>query len=434
MRTAPKPTSRLQRILQNNYILLVLSAAIAFLVWIILVLNVGGADEENTIRKVPVEINFSGTVAERLQLQAFWLKEAVQPEDITVDVTVKGRRYDISDAVLKPEDFTATLVSRDVSTAGDYQLEISVASKNPLDRDKYEILDISPKTVSVYFDYVKEKTFPLTVRREGQYSVPEGFVTEAPILSQTSVTISGPAKEMNAIAGVLARFQTEGEYKETTLVKDVEIVPVNAFDDNEFRYLTIEGGEAHVNATIPVLKRATVQPIVQWANVPTAYSKGPPSVTITPSVLDVAMPEGMLDDTNRLIIGTVDFAKLDPAHNTFTFKPGQDLLADVRFLADTKEVKASVNLEGYSTKTVTLSASACTASADGYRVTSSVRRVTVVGPPAALDTVTSDSVKGIADVSAVAEDAESASVPVAIQLPRPDCWVYGSYETKVVKE
>ena len=89
------------KLFYNNRYLAVFSFIAAFIIWIVVVMEFS-PETTYKIQDVPVVITLENTTAEKLDLQPFTEKE------YTVDVTVKGKRYSITQRDISPEDITVT--------------------------------------------------------------------------------------------------------------------------------------------------------------------------------------------------------------------------------------------------------------------------------------------------------------------------------------
>ncbi|MDR1464142.1 MAG: hypothetical protein LBJ11_02415 [Oscillospiraceae bacterium] len=420
---------QVRRLLDDNRVLLPFSLFLAFWAWVLLLMAFG-SDEEQVITKVPVEMHLAGTVAEQLGLQPFWpLQQGKTPEDLTVNVTVKGKRYDISPAALKAEDLSATLVLGDVNSPGEYDLEVRVTPKRAALREKFEITEISVTSIHLYFDHLKEGSFKLEPVTEGEWSVPDGYYAGDTLLYPETITISGPAGEFNKIKRVQAILRPKGQLKQTTSFSGLEIRPLNEFGDNLFLYLRVGAADEEITATIPVWKKASLSAAVDYRSVPTAYLSNPLPVTLTPAVFSAALPEASLRPGGTYTVGAIDFRHLSPSRNTFTF-PVADM-KEIKIFDNAAEFRAEVDMTDLDTKTFTLYATNIRATAEEdtpnvQATPGNVRRVTVVGPTAALAALTADDLSGEIIIPADVA-AGSQQFPVTAYVGRDDCWIYGDY-------
>lgn len=414
------------RVFRSDKVLIPLSLFLAIWVWLILV--VGSSEQETrAIAKIPVSVDFSGTVSERLGLEAFW-PQNVNPEKLTVDVTIRGRKYDISPAVVSAADLLVELLPKDingsdVNSAGDYQLRVQVGKRN--ERQNYEIVEISPSTFQVYFDHPKTATFLLEPAPIGVIAAAsEDYYAGAPLLTRRTVSVSGPAKDVNSIQEVRAQFLVPGPLEATQTFNDVEINPVIEFGAVS-PYLKIDTGASAISVTVPVWKRAELTVSADFMDQPSAYITEPLPVEYTPETIRAALPEESIQADGSYSVGQISFHRLSPADNVFRF-PAEGL-KEIHFFSEVEEFYARVDMTGMAEARLTLPASAIHV-AGGSAALSDVKNVVVVGPEASVAALTDGALRG---ELVITDDTPRGSVnlPVSVALKDiDDCWIYAPAE------
>jgi len=416
-------TGRMYTLLRDQRVLFGISILLAAVVWLVLAV-INGEEREIPIDSVPVRADFSGTVAEELGLQPFWSGPQTDPDNLTVTVTVRCRRYENITA----ETLNAVLVTENVSTAGLQRLAIRVNPKKEEDRERFTVLDVTPDSISLHFDRPKSLEFELTPVLMSELDVAEGYDAQDVLLSKKSVSIYGPAALVDAIVTVRAEIDPVGTYSETAVFENINIVPVDS-GGNTSPYLTVEGGEPQVNATLPVWKRATLHPAVDFQNVPGGYLSAPLPVKVSPSAVNAALPEDRIAEDMRYSVGKIDFQALAPANNRFSF-PAQDL-KEIRLFDETVTFTAVVDLAGFDIERFTLPGVQVEAPVDGKFAAQfgDITNVMVVGPAQVVAALTPFDLTGEVKIP---EDAHPGRVtlPVMIRVSREDCWVYGEYTVR----
>ncbi|MCL2301190.1 MAG: CdaR family protein, partial [Firmicutes bacterium] len=376
-KTGEKPgekNGRLHTLLRDRRVLMGISLLLAVVVWLVLAV-INGDMQPKTIEKVPVRADFSGTLAEEMGLQPFWAGPLTDPHHLTVDVVVKCKRYenitaDTLEAVL--------MVTGNEYPAGEHNLAIRVTPKREADRDRYELVSVTPASIWLYFDRYKSLEFGLTPAVVGEVSAAEGYYADALKLSKKGVSVSGPAQLVDAITLVKAEVNLgEETYGETAVFTDIPVYPVDSNGDTS-PYLTVEEGE--VNATLPVWKRVTLVPAVTFEDIPPAYLGEPLPVKLYPAELHAALPKGRIAEDLRYSVGTIDFRALSPGNNRFSF-PAEDL-KEIKLFDDTETFTAVVNLAGFDTARFTLPGAQAQALPDERFAAQfeDVANVVVVGP------------------------------------------------------
>ena len=232
---------KLNDLFNNDVFLLVFSLVAALFVWLLVVINVSPA----TTRVIKgVKVNIDSTIPSQFGLEVFGEKE------FTVDVTVKGKKYQISSAALSADDITVTAQTNNVDSAGNRTLQLKA---EPPEGADYTVTNISSKTIDVYFDTSKTVQMVIEPRvvADGFPIVEDGFTCGNINLSETSVTVTGPSTEINRIEKVVARLVLEKSLSSNKSA-DAEIVLLNDKDKSDFKYVTMNIDK--VVLTIPVLQ------------------------------------------------------------------------------------------------------------------------------------------------------------------------------------
>ncbi|MBQ6935206.1 MAG: hypothetical protein IJN49_01530, partial [Clostridia bacterium] len=176
--------SKFSVLLNNNKFVFVIAFLSSIIIWLAVTINV--SPETTRIIK-DVKVTVDSTVPSQFGLEVFGDNE------FYVDVTVKGKKYQISPANLSADDIIVLAQTNNVDSAGNRTLLLKAESATG--SNNYTISAISQRSIDVYFDV--PKTIDMVVEPEvitdGFEIVKEGFVTGPVNLSETSVTLTGPA-------------------------------------------------------------------------------------------------------------------------------------------------------------------------------------------------------------------------------------------------
>lgn len=417
----------LHTLFKNKKFTIVLSVISSVILWIFVTMNFGPV-ETRVITDVPVSLNLTDSVPTKLNLQPFGVT------DYTVDVTVKGKRFEISQSALSADDLIATAVTSQVDSAGKHSLQVKVAPRS--NNADFEITEYTEEYIQVYFDTFKESEYTLEADITGSEElVADGYVTGDIILSSDTVAISGPATEIDKISKVVARVNVDEPLSKTeTFV--AEVLPMNEYSGS-LGYLTIDYGLNDISVTVPVFKTGTLPVGVTFKNVPSYYLANPLKITADPSSADIAMSEEALDAAEKFSVGTVDFTGLSPRNNKFVFKTAD--IIDAKVLDETESFEITVDLSGFDTVeglSVSTDLMGDVITEDGKAVTVStntISGITVVGPTDNVQTITADNLTVKPDLSALDINSSSSQrIPVVIGISNSDnCWVYGTYYINV---
>ena len=412
-----------QNLIYDNRIVLVFSLIAALIIWLVVAIQFSPEDDR-VVEGVPVKIEVSNNVM-NLGLEMFG------KTDYKVDVKVHGKRYEVAESVLSPEDIVVTAKTNYVDSAGSHVLKLEVNAKNPESMD-YDIVSVSRSSITVYFDYYKEGEYALEPDIEipdNKDLVPDGYVTDTPLLSENVVHLSGPATEMDKIKKVVARAKVEDILKSTTTF-ETEIVPLSEYGAR-LQYITANDGTPDITMTVPVYKIAKMPTTVTFRNVPEAYKHKSPNFTCEPKELEFAMEEKALADIKALSIADVDFYMLDEGMNTI--KVDLTKLPGVKVLGDQKEATIKINIKDSQTKWLGIPKENISFKnvPKGYRAVieqNGINSVKIIGPQYDIKNINPNNVMAEVDLSRA-----NVNVPNPKALARgyikgnPNCWVYDRY-------
>ncbi len=410
----------LNALFYNDKFVFVFSLIISLVIWLMVVINVSPATTR-VIQDVKVVVDT--TVPSQFGLEVFGESE------FTVDVTVTGKKYQISPAALSAEDIVVTAQTNNVDSAGKRTLQLKAEPSSG--SSDYTITSISSKSIDVYFDTAKTVQFVIEpqVIAEGFPVVQEGYTSGDINLSETSVTISGPSTEINRIERVVAKLELS-ESLSGNKSADAEVLPLDDSGKSDFNYLTM--GVNNVVLTIPVLQVKELETIVTFKNAPDNFVINPLSYSISPTkdLFNISVDD--YDKTTEFSVGTVDFKTLSPSNHVFTFV-GEDIaLADE---SDTGSFTVNVDMKGISQEYITFSAEKIKLNNPGkesYSVSGLNKSVVVVGADKAIESITEDDISVEVDLSEVEiRSGQSVTVPAVVSVNSADCWIYGTYTVEV---
>ena len=257
-----------------------------------------------------------------------------------IDVTVKGKKYQISPAALSAEDIVITAQTNNVDSAGNRTLQLKPEIPDGAD---YTITTISQKNIDVYFDTSKtvQMVIEPQVIADDFPIVDEGFTCGNINLSETSVTVTGPSTEINRIDKVVAQLELKKSLSSNKSA-DAEIVLLSDKNRSDFKYVTMSIDK--VILTIPVLQVKELETIVTFKNAPDNYVVTPLKYSVSPSkdLFNISVDD--YDKTIDYSIGTIDFKTLSPSNHVFTF-----LAEDVHELCK-EDTACSRDYERYKTE------------------------------------------------------------------------------------
>lgn len=416
----------------NNKYLAFFSFITAFIIWIVVVM-VFTPETTYKIEDVPVVIDLEDTTAQKLDLQAFTEKE------YTVDVTVEGKRYSITQRDLSPDDITVTANISYVDSVGDHTLKL-VANKNNRNAD-YEIVALSSEEIEVYFDAYKEIQVDLKVENLPEGIIPEGYYSDGAVLSSNSIVIGGAASQINRIdkENIYARINEDEIANHDTLTKTTHFSSEISLVDNygnKVDYVEVKSS-APVVITVPVMKKAEFATEVEFTNTPDNYVDFISSVSITPETLNICATEDVISSLENVIVGAIDFSELKSGKNIFKFKK-DDFSVNLKVFDDIEEVSVTVIIDDLETKRVNIDKSriSFTNVSDNCTVSfvdneSVISDVLLYGTADEIEKINSDSVYAIIDMSGYKGKTGRDEVKARISVNNSNCWAYGSYKLPI---
>lgn len=416
-----KNKTKINKIISNDKYLLVISFVLAFFVWLGVIINVS-PETTRTINNVKVVID--DTVPSQFGLEVFGDKE------FYVDVTVTGKKYQISNASLSADDILVTAQTSNVDSAGTRTLLLKAESASG--SDNYRISSISQRSIDVYFDSLKtvQMVIEPEVITDGFEIVNTGFEMGAINLSESSVTISGPSTEVNKIEKVVARLPLEAPLSSNKSA-NTEIVLLDENQNSKFKYVSTNINS--VVLTIPVLKVKALPTTVLFKNAPDDYVLTPLKYTISPykDYFNILVDE--YDKTTDYSVGTIDFKSISPTNNQFEFLR-EDLTVSNNSSTQKFVVKVDVSdlsqeyftIPGEKVKINSTQKTDC-------QILGLNKSVVVVGTEKNLESITMDDITVEIDITGISVDkGQRVTVPANVTINSANCWVYGSYTVDLI--
>jgi len=414
----------LNKLFYNNRFVLFFSIILAVVIWLIVAIQYS-PEVTRVIKNVPVDINLSNSV-KNFDLQIFGTK------DFYVDITVVGKRYVVSSSKLSADDFSVVATTNYVDSSGKQTLQLEVKPKSQ--SADYSITKVSNDFIEVYFDVFKEGEYTLVPQIEyPSKAVPDGYFKDTEVMSAKTVTISGPATEINKINKVYAKVKIDKTLTSTKTFK-ADIVPLGEYGDT-LSYLTIDDGNGDISITVPVYKLAELPTSVSFKNVPANYLSKPLKYTCSPAKAYFAVNETALESMTSFNLGTIDFSNIKSGINSFTIKSNS--ISDAKVMDKTKLFKISVDASGMSEIKLPVKQSNISVInvPDTYNVAPSgneISSVTVVGPLSVLKTLTSDDIMAEIDLNGLTLSNGNSKAKASLYVNNhDDCWIYGNYNAGI---
>lgn len=420
-----KSTITLRSLFSNNKFVFAFSLIVAFCMWIWV--SVEKSPVVENVITVPVQIDTENSVPSQLGLQVFGNSQ------YSIDVTVSGKKFIVS--TLTADDIRVTAQTNYVDSAGSKSLTLKAVPNSSKD---FEITALSQSYISVFFDTLKEAEFALTpnIISPTDSIVPEDCILGNVVFSKSTVSVSGPASEINRITGVSATVNIDDILTATTTVTPT--IELTGALQSELSNVTLNAGNDTITMTLPVLKEVVLPTTVTFRNAPASYISGSLNKTVNPSSVKAAVPVEKIDEIKEISVGYIDFADLDVGYNTFVFKTSD--ISDYSITDNVKSFKVTVNMNGMVSTSVSIPNNKIVIKnpKSGFTsavTTAAIQNVKIVGPSDAINALTADAVTAEIDLSNTDVTEGNLTVPVNISVSGNSvCWASGTYSAAITSQ
>lgn len=409
----------LHKLFNNNRFVVIFSLFLSLILWFAVSMNIS-ISANRTITAVPVSIDLKNTYAEKLGLKLFG------ETNFTVDVDISGESYIVRQKTA--EDIIVTAQTSTIESAGKVRLWLNYKPADGV--TGITINKISPSYVDAYFDVESTKYFPLTPDIISPQVAAEDYMQQNAILSQSQIKVTGPKTEIEKIDKVYARIEISQPLTQTTAF-DCQIHAVDS-NGNEPKYLDIGQENQTIQMTVPILKRKELPVTAEFINVPTDYLMSPLEMKFSPEKISIAGPEATVDTMTHLNLGKIDFEKLSPDENTFTFDVS--LPSGVAVLDNVETVTVTVNMKGLTSNIFTVPKNNIVVKNiptinTVAIVSGDISSVKIVGPENVISQITPDQIYAEIDLSDEQVSLGEQQFKVRVYVKNNDrCWAFGEYK------
>ncbi len=336
------------RFLANNKLMMIVSLFLAIALWMVVVS--GPANIQDRTIAATVTVDLTNTYAHQSGLRV------LGNDTFEVKVNVSGTwsvvsKLDADDIRVRPDLSTVT-------GAGDVEVPLSVSRNS--DVTDYDILSISPRTVTVMCDYWQENVSfkvatdvsALTAEDPTKNQIGE------PVLDTTSfpdgkVTLSGPQSVIAKIDTIVARV-TDKEVLSDMKQFSVPLVALDKEGDEvDLTYCSVsEVPTGLVSMTVPLWEQRRIEIGYSLENTPKGFEDMGDLLITEPAFLDVLGPSAELDALEKQLvqIGTVDFTMLSTSNDALKFP--LVIPSTVRAIDSPEAIIVRLNTENLSEKTI----------------------------------------------------------------------------------
>lgn len=407
----------LNSLLRNNKFVLIVALFVSVVIWVYM--SMGSSNDTTiTVSNIPIQIELPADAADN-GLQVF------SGGDQTASVTVSGNRAILGS--ISESDITVSASASKIDTSGDYELDVVAAKSNPASSFTIQ-QNITPSTVKVYVDYLRESTF--NIQDSVVYKVADGYYASTS-LSSDSVAISGPQSKITEIAKVCAVAEVNGtinQSSETTC-------EIRLYDENNKEISTdlLTLSVSSIDAAISVLPEKTVNVVPQFTNKPKGLEITDDMIKLEPATITLAATKDVLDKTDKVTLESIDFTTLK--NTAYSFDDlGINIPADSKNISNTSVAKFSLDLRGFSSKTFTVDEFTTEGLSSEYKadITQTNLSVTIIGPKSQIDDLSAKDITAVIDTKDSKGTVGSVQMPVTIKISgASSCWAYGSYKANL---
>ena len=402
---------------KKNYKTLILAFLIACILWIVISVLVFDTID-NHIKGIKIETQPTDYMTQNnLQI--------VSDISDDVDITIQGKRYDISD--LKSSDFSATVDLSTVRSAGNYTLPILVSAKT--DRT-VTVVDTEPQNISITLDEIISKEF--TIDGTADISIPEGFYPGDITTSPATITLTGSSSIINKITKVEARSTRHGEIADSEQTGSelylfgVGNVPISS-DGIQF-------SSDNVLVNIPIYKQKELPLKFSIINYPSNFDIDSLKYEIQPQTLTVAAPDDTIDNLSELDIGTIDLSNITLSNTSYI---PIVLPEGYKNLSGNNNARIEWQIDDYGKLDFYIPRENITITNvpdnfDVSLITNSLR-LTVIGPSEKISEISASDITVTANLlgTQLHIGSQDVSVSVRIKGSKQTCWVTGDYKVTI---
>ncbi|MDR0446560.1 MAG: hypothetical protein LBH17_05975 [Oscillospiraceae bacterium] len=338
-----------------------------------------------------------------------------------------GKRGEIS-KLYDPGAVRVTANLADITSPGQNTLGYSVTFAAGIDEKGLTITSRSAAFISLRVENAVSKPVPLTAKIDGDIAA-EGYLAEPAVFNPETVMVYGPRTEVERIAAARVLIQRENQSR--TLTTEMTFTPVDA-DGIEMESDKLTFDRDTVTVTIPILmvKEVTLTVNAIYASGATTENT---VISISPGSLSLS-GDAELAGMNSLTLATIDLTKFESFHSaTYPIL----LPNGINNLTGATEAEVTISITGLETKRVTATGANLQIinETPGYTaqlVTQSVD-TTVRGAAGAIEAVTAESVRIVADLAEYGDTIGTFTVPARVYLDGSfdGCGPIGDYKLTV---
>ena len=407
-------------LLDDRRVTIPLSLLIALTLWMVVTLVIN-PNSNQPLSNVPVDFTYNATTYTNQQL------DIVNNPDVKVKLQLSGNGYEVAKA--QASDFIVYPDYSMVTGAGEVELPLRVKLRNTSLNVNATV--VSPERVTVVFDQVEEKDFKITVEANN-LTIADGYIMQGTVASPTSVTVRGPASEVDKIASVVARIQPSSDLEDMSESKlnTVELLPLDANGNVlQLQYATMDTTMAEVTINIYQTKELPLK--INFINEPENFDESSLKYTLSQQTMVVSGTPETLANLSELAVSDFDLAsfELDKSYSLTVNLP-----RGVESKDNVKTITLSFDTSNMTKRTINVSEIRTINAPDNYDVSVNTKRitnVTLIGPKEELEKLSPSSVVATVDVSQSQVVTGTENLSATISVPSSSTiFAVGSYSVE----
>ncbi len=398
---------------RNNKFLLLFSFVTACIIWLFFSQNTQ-EDLTTTIHDIPISIELSQEAKDDgLQV--------VSGADTLASVRVSGNRLTIGNITKSDIQVVADQAITTITAPNTYTLEL-VAKQSGV-KSNYEILSVTPTTVTVVVDRIREKEIAITDNIDYTYTVDDQYYAVKPVLSNDKIVIKGPQSEVDEVESATIEGVFTGDLNKTTTADYTvklydedgeEVVSPNITTDIENNDITV---------SINILSKKELPVTVTFNNVPEGIN-ALDLVSVDPKTVMIAGPEETLDKLENISLSAIDFNSITP--KTSLIEIPIELPSDCININNINNATVTFNFSGYDSTRLEIDNFKVTNIENGLsaKVTTSSVYVDIMGPSEDIANIKSGNVKAVIDLRDK-KAVGTIEMPFTVEISDiSNCWSY----------
>ena len=421
-----KKSFSLRRLIFNDRYLIITSLILAFVVWVGASLSLGETQSRDLTINTSISLN--SKQAKRLGMQCYTNNKTLE-----IHVTVKASKFVINQVTSDKINVKCDISN--VSRTGEQEVPIILSNGSDID---FDIDSYYPQNFVAYFDKNEERELDLNLNYESVKAA-EGYILGEPVLNEDKIVVSGPKTYVDKVSmSNLTVIAPSDNNLTSTYSTNCNITLESNGDEieeNYLRFYTMSDSKTPITSVgvrIPVLQQVEVPISISLENKPKGIDENDIYTSYSTNYVKVGFADNA--QTEELSIASIDFSKLKPGKNKFTFDTAKLNLHSVVFEKDEKiEVTVTVDDSDYVKKQIYIDRSDIETSGLANGKTAAVtsvnnESVTVYVPSDYSEDIT---LKAKCDLS---KESSNGKYPISFTLNNSSSWVYGEYTADITIE